>query len=316
MTTNDRGAPYIFMAVVMDQYAGYRGSPCGDRQRMPWGAFAPSSKDLESIDLFGQIFPGSTDKNDCGAIESCETIQVRPTPYGEMVDVLQSDVSTDLLALYPVILLAGQISFSDSPCLLRNLEATVVKASTAGQGTVQKIYMQAHHAAAIAAVNASSMDRLNQTGAVVVLPQWINPVTNRSAAIPTTVLRDLADKYQPMAVTSSPVGVQYAFNKLGGANESFRFTRGAGSADWLVWLANNEGVWKPMNATATFDKTKTITVQLTPKFAFARNVTDLLGGHSIVVSKDGQQVQITLGPGEVAILIFSSPHSSSWGGET
>eukprot|EP01052_Picozoa_sp_SAG31_P034968 SAG31_NODE_4157_length_3525_cov_1.686515_2_plen_93_part_00 len=73
---------------------------------------------------------------------------MRATPYGELFDVLQSDAHSDLLALYPVILLVGEINFHETPTLLLSLESALKLANAVRQGTVQRIIMQSYHAEA------------------------------------------------------------------------------------------------------------------------------------------------------------------------
>jgi pimeloyl-ACP methyl ester carboxylesterase len=68
--------------------------------------------DLETYDLFQeQLFPGSDHIHARPDPNNPEASYFRPTPCGEVFDVLLSSAEGSLLRSYPVILLVGDITF-------------------------------------------------------------------------------------------------------------------------------------------------------------------------------------------------------------
>ena len=61
-----------------------------------WGALNATAPLLAAIDLLDeQLVPGGSQPTT--QVETAETVQVQATPYGELFDVLQSDVHSDCL---------------------------------------------------------------------------------------------------------------------------------------------------------------------------------------------------------------------------
>ena len=95
------------MAVVLDHLAGYNGY-----MDKPWGILKPTPGDREVRDLFDhQLFPGSDHIHTNPFPSNPEFSYLRPTPFGEIFDVLLTSVPPEILPTYPVILLAGDIEF-------------------------------------------------------------------------------------------------------------------------------------------------------------------------------------------------------------
>ena len=95
--THNRGTPYIPILVVIDEFAGYSTMSCGgNKNSYAWGVFDRNDQASETAhldenevpntilyDLFEtQIWPSKG--------RSGEQLQLRPTPYGEIVDVAHS----------------------------------------------------------------------------------------------------------------------------------------------------------------------------------------------------------------------------------
>jgi hypothetical protein len=124
MRAHDRGTPLVPLAVIIDAYAGYSRSACitasvGTNATVAWGVFTSNAQAAETrglkesvcpveilADLFErQLWPYRGDLNDPLTRES---VQLRPTPFGELADVLLSDAApAALLAEYSAVLLAG-----------------------------------------------------------------------------------------------------------------------------------------------------------------------------------------------------------------
>ena len=109
MRAHDRGVPFTPVAIVLDHLAGYNGY-----MDKPWGILEPTDGDRQVRDLFDhQLFPGSDHIHHRPDPANPESSYLRPTPYGEIFDVQLTSASREMLASYPVILLAGDIEFDD-----------------------------------------------------------------------------------------------------------------------------------------------------------------------------------------------------------
>ena len=116
MRDHDCGVPYTPVAVVLDHLAGYNGY-----MERPWGILEPTPGDVELRDLFDhQLFPDADHIHFPPDPVNPEGRYLRPTPYGEIFDVLLTSVPPEALPAYPAILLAGDITSDDG--LLSELE--------------------------------------------------------------------------------------------------------------------------------------------------------------------------------------------------
>lgn len=262
-----RGEPYTPVAVVLDHLAGYNGY-----MDKPWGILDPTPGDRELRDLFDhQLFPGSDHIHARPDPANPEASYLRPTPYGELVDVLNSRVPTGMLAAYPVILMAGDIEFDAT--LLGELETALQRG--------RRLLLSRRHREALGA----GFDRLARAGTVEVLEPWVNPATGRGTAISNARLQSLADEWLPVRVSGDPVG--YQVNRLPGG--------------WVVELINNRGVRKTPDQPAVIDPAGAIRVTLTPRFA-CRAIRAWRSGATFNVT---QPVELSVAPGAVAYVEFT-----------
>ena len=100
IATHDRGTPFIPVLVRIDEAAGYSRIPC-NYGASAWGIFTANSQAEETsglnetsvpvsilVDLFeGQLWPSQGHGT---TLDTIEQAQLRPTPYGELVDVRES----------------------------------------------------------------------------------------------------------------------------------------------------------------------------------------------------------------------------------
>ena len=238
MNTHDRGVPYAPVAILIDQYAGYNSF-----QDKPWGVFSKTAGDLKTYDLFQhQLFPGSANSNSPDAANP-EAPYLVATPYGEMFDVLTTTAEAPVLGFYPELLLVGNVSFT--PGFITSLETALAGGS--------RLLLQQDH---VAAMGSTAFDLLQAAGEVVLLDEWHNSVTGRSAAISNSVLSQLHDLHMPVSITGDQV--QYQLNR--------------NAEGWVVELINNTGVVKAPHLPAVVDLNETVTVSLEP-------LVDAYGGY-------------------------------------
>lgn len=231
MQNHDPGVPYTPVAIVLDHYAGYNAY-----QGRPWGILESTPGDQETRDLFQhQLFPGSDHIHNSADPVNPEKSYLRPTPYGEMFDVILSNASANVLASYPVLLLAGDHEFD------AQFIANLFDALRAGS----RLLVHERHVKQL----GEDFERLQGTGDVDVLEVWENPATNKSAAIPNARLARLRDSFLPVRVEGDPV--QYQFNRT--------------SSGWIIEIINNEGVIKTPTAAAIMEKSKIARITLTPR---------------------------------------------------
>jgi hypothetical protein len=266
MREHERGIPWAPVAVVLDHLAGYNAY-----MDKPWGILEPSPADRELRDLFDyQLFPGSDHIHHSPDKNNPEGSYLRPTPYGESVDVLLSTASPELLATYPVILLAGDMDFDQA--FLDALGRALQSGSRLLISTRQQMAM------------ASRFESLKWKGALEVLEPWTNPTTGRPSAISNPALGRIIREFQPIEIGGDPV--QYEAN---------RTERG-----WVVELVNNNGVSKRPDQPARIDERALAKVRLKPRNRCASAVEWRSGR----MFESPKQIEVTLGPGSSEFVEF------------
>jgi hypothetical protein len=229
--SHEQGIPFTPVALVLDHLAGFNGY-----QGRPWGILAKTPADQETYDLFNeQLFPGSDFIHQPPDPANPEASYLRPTPYGEMFDVLLSNVQADVLQAYPVIVLLGDIDFN--PSLICELHRALRQGS--------RLLLQPRHRAAL----GEDLGRLQASGTVEILEPWVNPSTKRPTAISNARLAQLAADCLPVTIEGD--AIQYQVNR----------TRHG----WVIELINNAGVTKFPTKPAQVDPKAIATVRLRPR---------------------------------------------------
>ncbi len=266
MQTHERGVPFIPVAVVVDHLAGYNGY-----MDKPWGILKPTEGDRELRDLFDQqLFPGSDHIHTNPFPANPELSYLRPTPYGEIFDVLTTAVPPEVLPTYPVILLAGDIEFD--PAFLGELEKSLRRGS--------RVLMSARHRTVLGA----EFQRLAQQGDVEVLESWTNSITGRPAAISNGRLARLAQDSLPIEISGD--AIQYQVNRT--------------SRGWIIELINNAGVIKKKDQPAVVDPNAIARVRLRFKLP-CKSATELRANR---MHENPNELEVSVGPGAVEFVEF------------
>ena len=264
--THDPGVPYTPVGIVLDHYNGYN-----PYQSRPWGIVTNTPGDKETHDLFeAQLFAGSDHIHKAADPINPEKSFLRPTPFGEMFDVILSNARTKTLASYPVILLVGDHEFDS--LFVSNLFEALRRGS--------RLLMNKRHANQL----GDDFERLQGTGDVEVLEEWRNPMTKRPAAISNTRLAQLRNTLLPVRVEGDPV--QYQVNRT--------------ESGWIVEIINNEGVIKKPTDPAVVQKDKIAQVTLTPQISVS-NATLLRDGRKLKVSP---KISLTIPAGETRFVVL------------
>jgi len=267
MRSHDRGVPFAPVAVVLDRHAGYNGY-----MDKPWGILPPTAGDREVRDLFDrQLFPGSDHIHLRPDPEDPESSYLRPTPIGEIFDVLLTSVPPEVLPSYPVILLAGDITFDDA--FLSELEKALRRGS--------RVLMSARHREAL----GSQFGRVAKQGAVEVLEPWTNPATGRATAMSNARLAQVAEDVLPVEVTGD--AVQHAVNRT--------------AHGWVVELVNDRGVTKKPRSPAVTDPSAISRVVLRSKAPFA-SAKEWRSGE---VHSPGGPIAVVVPPGGTEFIEFT-----------
>jgi hypothetical protein len=266
MRRHERGEPYTPVAVILDHYAGYNGY-----MDKPWGILKPTVGDREARDLFDQqIFPGSDHIHSRADPANPEASYLRPTPFGEIFDVVLSNASAELLASYPVLLLVGDIEFE--PSFVEALKRSLRRGN--------RVLMSQRHRGALGA----RFSGLSRQGKVEVLESWTNPETGRPTAISNEKLLEITKSLLPIRVEGAPV--QFAINRT--------------PHGWVLELINNRGVSKRGDQPAVVDPQGSIQLTLTPRQRFRQARTWRSGQ----VTQRPTRLNLELGPGAVEFVEF------------
>jgi len=268
MRRHDRGVPYMPVAIVLDHFAGYNAY-----MDKPWGILDPTTGDRQVRDLFDyQLFPGSDHIHANPFPHNPELSYLRPTPCGEMFDVLLTSVPAGVLPSYRVVLLAGDIEFNDA--FLGELEKTLRRGG--------RVLMSARQREVL---GAAEFGRLARQGEIEMLEPWVNPITRRSAAISNDRLRRLVRQHLPVEVSGDPI--QYEINRV--------------PKGWVVEMINNAGVIKKPGEAAITDRSAVARVRLKPR------VRCVSAGEwrSLRKHEKPDAVEVELGPGAVEYVEFT-----------
>jgi len=264
MQKHDRGVPYTPVAVVLDHLAGYNGY-----KDKPWGILDPTPGDRELRDLFDhQLFPGSDHIHAKPDPANPESSYLRPTPFGEIFDVLLTSVPPEILSTYLVIILAGDIEFDDA--FLSELEKSLRRGN--------RVLMSPRHRDAL----GSQFDRIARQGEVEVLEPWTNPLTGRTTVISNKRLSQLSRDMLPIEITGD--AVQYQINRT--------------PDGWVMELINNRGVTKKPDQPMVLDASAVARVRLKPKMPFQLSM-EWRSGRTL---PQPDVIELELGPGAVEFV--------------
>ena len=268
MRSHERGTPYTPLLVVLDHLAGY--APFYGRT---WGILQRTPGDQEVFDLLEQqIFRSPKRLGTPGSPPNPESGYLHPTPYGELCDVMLSTVPGTTMSRYPVVLLAGDVEFSDF--FIHEL-TTAAKAGS-------RILLHPRHAEAM---GPDRLARLQRAGSVEVLTALETQDPRRPAAISATRLRRIEQESLPVGVAGDPV--EYQVNRT--------------ATGWVIELINNDGVMKEGRKAAVIDPEIIARVKLDPRFRWKQAVEWTTGR----TFPAGDTIPIEVPPGETRFVEFS-----------
>lgn len=268
MREHDRGIPYTPLLVVLDHLAGYAAY-----HERTWGVLPRTPGDQEVFDLLErQLYFSSVRLPVPGNPANPEAGYLHPTSHGELADVMLSTVPGAIMRRYPVVLLAGEMEFS---------QFFVHELVTAAEGG-SLILLHPRH---VEALGAGPLARLKSAGRVEVVEEWTNPVTRRPAAISAARLGQIERELQPIGVVGDTIQYQINRNRNG----------------WVIELINNDGVVKEGRKPAVVHPSVVARVTLIPRFKWI----SAKEWETAVVMPAADKLEPVIPPGESRFVEFT-----------
>lgn len=259
----DRGMTYTPFAVVINHDHGlpYGHWKTGSQYKV-FERFSLTAGDRMIHDLFSLLYPDSYPNQ---SVRTNDGQQVN-TPWGDTVDVLTHTAAASVLNSYPVVLLAGDISFTTAD-VSRYMEY-VRQGGTLLLNAAYKRYF-----------TAFSSSKTYGKGRVIVYGDAYSV-----AALPE-ILDGLVEQLIPFTIDER---VQYILNVKDGS--------------LVLTLINNHGVYKEYDKAVQLDPSETLYVNVAyTGGGKLLEVRDWMTGQKRPTDKE-QLVE--LGPGEIAVLEF------------
>jgi hypothetical protein len=271
----DRGIPYTPVGLLIDPLHGIYP---GFGEKLAWNAFPYTPADQRILDFWETFFPNSLDvqgkRNEKGYLVA--------SPYGDILDVILNNAPDSILASYPVLLLAGEVT--QDALLAERLRQYVRQGgklllSEAGAKRTAIARSLKLKPDMLSAVGLAYVGVRRGRGAVVVYRED-GPA---SAGALAKLLAQVRDELIPLRVSS---GLESLYNR---------------TADgWIVTLVNNEGITKTYNEPPRVD--------VAPAMAAVRYTGPGRVSAACLCTPEGDQpldsadIRLDIPPGEVRVV--------------
>jgi hypothetical protein len=277
----DRGIPYTPVGLLIDPLHGIYP---GFGEKLAWNAFPYTQGDQRILDLWETFFPNSLDvqtkRNEKGYLVA--------SPYGDILDVVLNNAPDAILASYPVLLLAGEVTqeirFAERLRRYVRQGGTLLLCEADAQGTAIARALKLKPDMLSAAGLVSMSVRRGQ-GAVVVYRED-GPA---GAGALAKLLAQLRDELVPLRVSGK-------FESL--------YNRTADG--WIVTLVNNAGITKTYNEPPRVD--------VAPSMAAVRYTGPGRVRTACLCTPEGDEpldptdIRLAIPPGEVRVVrLFLAP---------
>ncbi len=342
MKNTDRGLPFTPVAFVLDHYSGYgplsplyhetarpAGDLLGNLAERSWGVDGISPSDREALTIFRQVvFPKSNfyevifdTAKGWGFVT--EQHYMRPTPYGEIFDVLLTNANLDVLKNYRTLILAGSY-----PIFLDEPYAANVTVDEKERLKIERCQFVNNLKVLLESDLQIMVPESKKDLILNALPECQVPNQELFSKIQIyrnvddfkTMLGDLAKHVSPVTVTVEKIAstqdqidpasadgsvviakIDEDFQK----NIQYQINRT--KKGWMIELVNNLGAYKNRFSAPLF-MNHAVTVRLSPKIKYlkARKLTVKNGSELLRMSDSPIQTEITLDlmPAETVFLEF------------
>ena len=272
----ERGIAYTPMALLIDQSHGIYP---GFGKRRAWDIFPYERGDQRILDIWDIFFPGSIDvqekRNEKGYLVS--------SPMGDILDVLITTASEEVIASYPVLLLAGELT--EDPQLASRLAKYIQRGGLLllCENDAKLPWLRTSLTLNLPLKPEEKTGYIRQPvgdGAVVV---YSERGTGDERPL-MRILKALMHELVPIDVSGN---VEYLLNR---------------TADgWIVTLVANDGITKSYKSPPQVDSkfTQEVALKYTGKGTIA---TATIWGHEVDQPIDPANMVILLAPGETRIV--------------
>ena len=270
----DRGIPYTPVGLLIDPLHGIYP---GFGEKLAWNAFPYSPGDQRILNLWEAFFPDSLDVQ----VKRNEKGYLVASPYGDILDVILNNAPDAILASYPVLLLAGEVT-QEAP-LAERLRKYVRQG-----GTLLLSEAAAKRPAMVRELKlkpdmlsvGSGYARVRLGRGVVVVYQEDGPAGKGALQ---KLMAQVRDELVPLRITGQ---LESLYNR---------------TADgWIVTLVNNEGITKIYNEPPRIEGTpQTATIRYTgPGCVRAVCLCTPEGDEPL----DPANIHLAIPPGEVRVV--------------
>lgn len=271
----DRGIPYTPVGLLIDPLHGIYP---GFGEKLAWNAFPYSPGDQRILDLWETFFPDSLDVQ----VKRNEKGYLVASPYGDILDVILNNAPDAILASYPVLLLAGEVT--QGALLAERLRQYVRQGGTlllseadAKRGAVARaLKLKPDMPGAVGPDYA----RVRRGRGAVVVYRKDGPV---GAGALAKLLAQVRDELVPLRISG---GFESLYNR---------------TADgWIVTLVNNEGITKTYNEPPRVD--------VAPQMAAVRYTGPGRVRAACLCTSEGDEpldpadISLAIPPGEVRVV--------------
>jgi hypothetical protein len=224
----DRGIPYTPIGLLIDPLHGIYP---GFGEKLAWNAFPYTQADQRILDLWETFFPDSLDVQ----VKRNEKGYLVASPCGDILDVILNNAPDAILASYPVLLLAGEVT--QDALLAERLRQYVRQGGTLLLNKADAQRTPIAHALKLkpdmlSAGGLASVNVHRGRGAVVVYRED-GPA---GAGTLAKLLAQIRDELVPLSVSG---GFESLYNRT--------------VDGWIVTLVNNEGITKTYNEPPRID---------------------------------------------------------------
>ncbi len=278
----DRGIPYTPIGLLIDPLHGIYP---GFGEKLSWNAFPYSPGDQRLLNLWETFFPDSLDvqakRNEQGYLVA--------SPFGDLLDVILNNAPEAILACYPVLIVAGEITQAAQTAeRLRNyvrqggtLLLSEADAKRSAFSRALKLKPERPHP------ERPGYTRVRLGRGAVVVYREDEPVGADTLA---KLLAQVREEVVPLRITGR---LESLFNR---------------TADgWIVTLVNNEGITKTYNEPPRIDGApQTVTIRYTGPGRVRTACLCTPEGDEPLNSSD---IRLTIPSGEVRIVRLTFAHS-------
>ena len=302
----DIGIPYTPFAIMLDEFCGFNGFPL--TQPRTWNVLDPTLGDREIGLCLDALFPKSMYLDFIPGVDVEQADRrLVSSPYGDSFDVLLSNVSSDVLNSYPVLICLGDQEFLDD-----TVDRLVNYAMSGGW-----LFLTYKHADQL----GDKLHEIKKAGKVSLFgiekehkpekmdtSRWFTPAhwgaseetlkarkkgvgllpyEIRFKESVLQIMSELSDRYLPIEVEGD---IEYMINRT--------------ETGWIIGLVNNHGVTKERMTPVRLDPSKKQVVSIRLRKGNIRTANEWCLDQSLDISDNRVVVEIPAGEVRIVELLM------------